>query len=143
MPDNTVTVIGNATRDPELRYLTSGTALCNLGVAVNRRYKKGDEYVEDVSFFDVVCWRDLADNVAESIGKGDRVIVVGRLEQRSWENSEGEKRSKVEITADSVGPDLRWATASPTRQAKSESSGGGAPARSDDNTPPDDSYESF
>lgn len=144
MADNTVTVVGNATRDPELRYLTSGTALCNLGVAVNRRYKKGDEYVEDVSFFDVVCWRDLADNVAESIGKGDRVIVVGRLEQRSWENNEGEKRSKVEITADSVGPDLRWATASPTRQAKREGDGGSsAPARSDDNTPPDDSYESF
>lgn len=144
MSDSNITIVGNLTRTPELRYLTNGTAVCNLGVAVNRRFQKNSEWVEEVSFFDVVCWRDLADNVAESVDKGDRVIVTGRLEQRRWENSEGENRSKVEIVADSVGPDLRWATASPTRQAKREGDGGSsAPARSDDNTPPDDSYESF
>ena len=65
--DNTVTIIGNVTRDPELRYLTSGTALAQLGVAVNRRYMQNNEWQEDTSYFDVVCWRDLADNVSESI----------------------------------------------------------------------------
>ena len=109
--DNTVTIIGNVTRDPELRYLTSGTALAQLGVAVNRRYMQNNEWQEETSFFDVVCWRDLADNVSESISKGDRIIVTGRLEQRSWETQDGDKRSKVEIVADEVGPSLRWATA--------------------------------
>lgn len=108
---NTITIIGNVTRDPELRYLTSGTALAQLGVAVNRRYQQNGEWQEDTSFFDVVCWRDLADNVSESISKGDRIIVTGRLEQRSWETQDGDKRSKVEIVADEVGPSLRWATA--------------------------------
>jgi single-strand DNA-binding protein len=108
---NTITIIGNVTRDPELRYLTSGTALAQLGVAVNRRYMQNNEWQEETSFFDVVCWRDLADNVSESISKGDRVIVTGRLEQRSWETQDGDKRSKVEIVADEVGPSLRWATA--------------------------------
>ena len=110
--DNTVTIVGNVTRDPELRYLTSGTALASFGVAWNNRYKNNaGEQVEDTSFFDVTCWRDLADNVAESIRKGDRVIVFGRLDQRSWETQDGDKRSKVEITADDVAPSLRWATA--------------------------------
>ena len=108
---NNITIIGNVTRDPELRYLTSGTALAQLGVAVNRRYMQNNEWQEETSFFDVVCWRDLADNVSESISKGDRIIVTGRLEQRSWETQDGDKRSKVEIVADEVGPSLRWATA--------------------------------
>lgn len=112
MPDSTVTIVGNVTRDPELRYMTSGTALCTLGLAVNRRWKdRNGEQQEETSFFDVSCWRDLADNVAESVTKGQRVIVTGRLEQRSWETQEGEKRSKVEVVADEVGPSLRWATA--------------------------------
>ena len=92
---NTITIIGNVTRDPELRYLTSGTALAQLGVAVNRRYQQNGEWQEDTSFFDVVCWRDLADTVSEAISKGDRIIVTGRLEQRSWETQDGDKRSKV------------------------------------------------
>ena len=137
MSDSNITIVGNLTRTPELRYLTNGTAVCNLGVAINRRYQKNGEWVEEVSFFDVVCWRDLADNVAESVDKGDRVIVTGRLEQRRWENSEGENRSKVEIVADSVGPDLRWATASPTR-VKPASSGDAKPAGED---VPDSVYE--
>jgi single-strand DNA-binding protein len=110
--DNTVTIIGNVTRDPELRYLTSGTALASFGVAWNNRYKdRNGQQVEDTSFFDVTCWRELADNVSESISKGDRVIIYGKLEQRSWETQDGEKRSKVEIVADEVAPSLRWATA--------------------------------
>lgn len=145
--DNTVTVIGNVTRDPELRYLNSGTALASFGVAWNNRYKdRNGEQVEDTSFFDVTCWRDLADNVAESISKGDRVIVYGKLEQRSWETQEGEKRSKVEIVADEVAPSLRWATAQVNKVRRDGPSGGGnaggPPPR---NEPPayDDAEEPF
>jgi len=122
---NTITIIGNVTRDPELRYLTSGTALAQLGVAVNRRYQQNGEWQEDTSFFDVVCWRELADNVSESISKGDRIIVTGRLEQRSWETQDGEKRSKVEIVADEVGPSLRWATAKVEKIRRDGPAGGG------------------
>ena len=124
--DNTVTIVGNVTRDPELRYLTSGTALASFGVAWNNRYKNNaGEQVEDTSFFDVTCWRDLADNVAESIRKGDRVIVFGRLDQRSWETQDGDKRSKVEITADDVAPSLRWATAE-IHKVRRDGPGGGS-----------------
>lgn len=122
---NTITIIGNVTRDPELRYLTSGTALAQLGVAVNRRYQQNGEWQEDTSFFDVVCWRELADNVSESISKGDRIIVTGRLEQRSWETQDGDKRSKVEIVADEVGPSLRWATARIEKVRRDGPGGGG------------------
>ena len=146
--DNTVTVIGNVTRDPELRYLNSGTALASFGVAWNNRYKdRNGEQVEDTSFFDVTCWRDLADNVAESISKGDRVIVYGKLEQRSWETQEGEKRSKVEIVADEVAPSLRWATAQVNKIRRDGPSGGGGNAGSPPprNEPPayDDAEEPF
>jgi single-strand DNA-binding protein len=146
--DNTVTVIGNVTRDPELRYLNSGTALASFGVAWNNRYKdRNGEQVEDTSFFDVTCWRDLADNVAESISKGDRVIIYGKLEQRSWETQEGEKRSKVEIVADEVAPSLRWATAQVNKIRRDGPSGGGGNAGGPPapNEPPayDDAEEPF
>ncbi len=110
---STTTIIGNLTRDPEIRYTRDGQATTQLGVAVNRRWQNRDshEWEEAVSFFDVVCWRDLAENVALSLVKGIRVVVTGRLEQRSWENEEGERRTKVEIVADEVGPSLRFATA--------------------------------
>jgi single-strand DNA-binding protein len=122
---NDVTIIGNITRDPELRFLTSGTALTNLGVACNRRYQKNNEWVEETSFFDCVVWRDQAENVAESLTKGDRVIISGRLEQRTWETDDGQKRSKVEIVVDEIGPSLRWALATPARQP-SKGNGNGA-----------------
>lgn len=108
------TVVGNVTRDPELRFTSSGAPVATFGVAVNRKWtnRSSGEEQEQTSFFDVVAWRDLAENVAESITKGARVVVVGRLEQRSWETDAGDKRSKVEIQADEVSPSLRWATAS-------------------------------
>lgn len=111
--DNTVTIVGNLTRDPELRYTPSGQRNATFGVAVNRRWRdqQTNDWKEQVSFFDVVCWRDLADNACESLTKGTRVIVTGRLDQRSWEDADGNRRSKVEIVADEVGPSLRWATA--------------------------------
>ena len=113
MADSTVTVVGNVTRDPEMRYTPSGVAKASFGVAVSRRWQNRNtqEWEEQTSFFNVVCWRDMAENVCESIGKGARIVVTGRLEQRSWETESGDKRSVVEIVADDVGPSLRWATA--------------------------------
>jgi single-strand DNA-binding protein len=110
---NTTTITGNLTREPEIRYTREGQATAQLGVAVNRRWqdRTTQEWQESTSFFDVTCWRDLAENVALSLTKGMRVVVTGRLEQRTWETEDGEHRSKVEITADEVGPSLRFATA--------------------------------
>ena len=112
---NTVTVVGNCTRQPEQRFTPAGAPVTNLSVAYNRKYQKNGQDVEEVSFFDVTCWGTLAENVAASINKGDRLIVSGRLDQRSWETPQGEKRSKLEITADEVSPSLRWATAQVSR----------------------------
>jgi single-strand DNA-binding protein len=129
MSGNSITIVGNVTRDPELRFTPSGQANARLGVAVNRRWqdKVSGDWQEATSFFDVVCWRDLAENVGTSIKKGTRVIVTGRLEQRTWEK-DGEKRSAVEIVADEVGPSLRWATASvekTERRGPGDPGGGG------------------
>jgi single-strand DNA-binding protein len=112
MTITTTTIVGNLTRDPEIRYTRDGQATTSLSVAVNRRWqdRTTKEWEESTSFFDVVCWRDLAENVALSLTKGARVVVTGRLEQRSWESDEGEKRSKVEIVADEIGASLRFAT---------------------------------
>jgi single-strand DNA-binding protein len=126
---NSVTVVGNITRDPELRFTPNGQARASFGLAVNRRWqnRQTQEWEEATSFFDVTCWGDLGDNVSESLGKGSRVIVTGRLEQRSWETQEGEKRSRVEIIADEVGPSLRWATAQVTKtDRKGPGEGGGS-----------------
>ncbi len=107
------TITGNLTRDPEIRYTREGQATTTLGVAVNRRWQNREtgEWDEATSFFDVVTWRELAENVALSLTKGMRVVVSGRLEQRSWETEEGDRRFKVEIVADEVGASLRFATA--------------------------------
>lgn len=106
-------ITGNLTRDPEIRYTRDGQATTTLGVAVNRRWQQREskEWEESTSFFDVVCWRELAENVALSMTKGMRVVVTGRLEQRSWENEDGDRRFKVEIVAEEIGPSLRFATA--------------------------------
>jgi single-strand DNA-binding protein len=118
--DNTVTVVGNVTREPELRFTNTGQALASFGLAWNRKWqnRQTNETEEQVSFFDVTCWGQLGENVAESIQKGARVVVYGRLEQRSWQTQEGEKRSKVEIIADEVAPSLKWATASVTKNER-------------------------
>ncbi len=122
MPDNAVTVIGNLTREPELRFTPQGMPQATFGIAVNRRTlnQQTQEWEESTSFFDVVCFGDLATNVSESLSKGARVLVAGRLEQRSWETREGEKRSKIEIVAEEAGPSLRWATAKVTRAERRE-----------------------
>lgn len=134
---NTVTVVGNVTRDPELRETTGGKNVLELGVAVNRRYpdpRNQGEWLEKTSFIDVVCWQQLAENVAASVEKGTRVIVTGRLEQDRWENEEGEKRSKHRLVADLVAPSLEWATAEVTKNPKANGGGGndGAPPVEDE-----------
>ncbi len=126
MTGNNITIVGNITRDPELRFTPSGQANARLGVAVNRRWqdKGSGEWQEATSFFDVICWRELAENVSESLKRGARVVVTGRLEQRTYEREGGEKRSVVEIIADEVAPSLRWATA---KVEKTERRGAGEP----------------
>ncbi len=118
---NTVTLSGNLTRDPELKFLDSGAAVASFGVAVNRRWQdQQGEWQEEAHFFDVTAWRDLAENIASTLVQGDRVIIEGRLQFRSWENTEGEKRSKVEVVADEVGASLRWATANVTKNERKD-----------------------
>jgi len=118
--DNTVSVVGNLTREPELRFTPSGQATATFGIAVNRTWtdRQSQERRESTSFFDVVCWGTLAENAATSLTRGTRVVVTGRLDQRSWETQEGDKRSKVEITADEIAPSLRWATVHVTRNER-------------------------
>ena len=128
MPDNTVTLVGNITRDPELRFTPAGQAVATFGMAVNRRYQKNGQWEEQTSFFNITAWGTLGENASNSLNKGARILVSGRLEQRSWETQEGDKRSVVEVVADEIGPSLRWATVAITKNERregGESSGGG------------------
>lgn len=123
---NNVTLIGNLVDDPELRFTPSGVALAKIRLAVNRSWKdKSDQWQEATSFFSGTVWREQAETVAESLQKGTRVIVTGRLEQRTWETDQGENRSVVEIQIDEIGPSLRWATASVNKTQRSGGDFGG------------------
>ena len=124
MPDNSITVVGNLTREPELKFLNSGLASIRLSVAVSRRWmnKQTNDWEERTSYFDVSALGQLAENAANSLVKGARVLVTGRLEQRSWDTPEGEKRYIVEINADEIAPSLRWATAAVTKNPRAEGS---------------------
>ncbi|HEX3425603.1 MAG TPA: single-stranded DNA-binding protein [Acidimicrobiales bacterium] len=133
---NHVSITGNITRDPELRFTPSGQAIANFGVAVNRRWqnRQTNEWEEATSFFDVVAWGTLGENCAQSLTRGSRVVVSGRLDQRNWENQEGEKRSKIEIVADEVAPSLRFATVKIEKNER-RTPDGSAPAGPRDNSP--------
>ena len=125
---NNVTLVGNITRDPELRFTGSGQAKVNFGLAVNRRWQNRttQEWEEQVSFFNIIAWGELGENASESLQKGSRAIVTGRLEQRSYETEDGEKKQVFEIVADEIGPSLRWATAQVTKtERKGPNDGGG------------------
>jgi single-strand DNA-binding protein len=98
---NRVILMGNLTRDPELRYNPNGTPVANFGIAVNRKYRQGEELKEEVSFFDIVVFGKQAENCGQYLTKGNSVLVDGRLQQRRWE-SEGQKRSKVEVVAENI-----------------------------------------
>lgn len=99
---NKVILLGNLTRDPELRYTPSGTAVSSFGLAVNRRYRQGDESKEEVCFVDVVTFGRQAETVGEYLSKGSMALIEGRLQWRSWENEAGQKRSKHEVVANNV-----------------------------------------
>jgi len=116
---NSTTVVGNITRQPELRYTPSGVPVAKFGIAVNRSYtsQTGDK-VDQTDFFDVTAWNQLAENICDSVAVGTRVVVTGRIQQDRWENANGDKRSRVYIQADEVAPSLRWAIASVTKTSR-------------------------
>ena len=125
--DTTITIVGNLTNDPELRFTPSGAAVASFTVASTPRYldKASGEWKDgEALFLRCSVWRQVAENVAESLTRGTRVIVQGRLKQRSYETKEGEKRTVVEVEVDEVGPALRYATAKV--QKTSRGAGGGA-----------------
>lgn len=131
MADSTVTIVGNTTRDFELRYTANATPVGTAGVAVNRRWQSDGEWKEETSFFNVVCFGQMAENCAASLTKGSRIIVSGRLQQRSWENDDGDKRSVVEIVADDIGASTRWAEVSIVRNERQKQSSDGGQKQAD------------
>jgi len=131
---NFITFIGNLTDDPELRFTQGGAPVTTFRIASNRRFNdRSGAQQEETTFMNVNCWRDLAENAAESLSKGDRVLVIGRVRVRSYENREGQTVWTTEIEADEIAPSLRWARASVSRTG---ASGGGASARSGDSAAP-------
>lgn len=108
---DSISIVGTLGREPELRYTAGGQAMCTFSVAVTRKWKdNAGEAKEQTSWFDVTAWREMAENVAASLGKGSRVIVVGRPETREWDDRDtGKKRTAFQIVADAIGPDLRFA----------------------------------
>lgn len=121
---NQTTIIGNLTRDPELRYTGGGKAVVGFGVAVNRRYQVSGDWKEDVTYYNVTVWDTYGENVAASLSKGDRVFVTGRLDLREYEAKDGTMKMAVDIVASEVGPVLRWATVEVKRTPRND----GAPA---------------
>ena len=125
--DTTITVIGNLTDDPELRFTPSGAAVAKFRVASTPRFldRQSGEWKDGEPLF-LACniWRDAAEHVAESLQRGARVIVTGRLRQRSYETREGEKRTVIELEVDEIGPSLRYATAKVQKMARSGGGGG-------------------
>jgi single-strand DNA-binding protein len=113
MTEASVSFTGNLTDNPELRHTEAGIARAMFRVAVSGRRE------QEPSFFTVIVWRDQAEHAAESLSKGSRVVVVGRLPQRAWTAEEGTARSSVEVMAEELGPSLRWATATTTRTTRS------------------------
>jgi single-strand DNA-binding protein len=125
MADTHVTITGNLTDDPELKFTPNGVPVANFRIAVTARVRDGETWRDgDTSFFRINCWRDLASHTADSLSKGDRAVVIGRLKSRSWETPEGDKRSVVEVEADEVAPSLRWAIAKPERTTNGKGRGG-------------------
>lgn len=122
-----VTIVGNLTADPEMRFTPSGHAVANFTVAVTERVKDGNEWKDGPSsFYRCAIWRQYAENLTESLTKGTRVIVTGRMKQREYETNTGEKRSVWEVEADEVGPALKYATAKVTKAQRAASGFGNA-----------------
>ena len=99
---NKVLLLGNLTRDPELRYTTNGAAVVGFGLAVNRKYKQGDDWKDEVCFVDITVWGKSGENCAEYLSKGSQVFIDGRLNFQTWETESGQKRNKLEVVANMV-----------------------------------------
>lgn len=138
MASNSITVVGNLTRDPELRYTQSGKATVTIGIAVNRRYQVNGEWQEQTTYMNVVAWDQLAENIAASLTKGSRIMASGRLDVREYEGRDGQKRTSVDIIADEVGPTLRWATV--TIEKTPARGGGAAPSATPRSAAPDEPF---
>jgi single-strand DNA-binding protein len=133
--ETVITVVGNLTSDPELRYTQNGLAVANFTIASTPRTfdRQANEWKDgEALFLRASVWREFAEHVAGSLTKGSRVIAQGRLKQRSYETKEGEKRTTMELEIDEIGPSLRYATASLTRAQSSGPRSGGAPAGGSD-----------
>jgi single-strand DNA-binding protein len=127
--DTVITVVGNLTADPELRYTQNGVAVANFTIASTPRTfdRASNEWKDgEALFLRASVWREFAEHVASSLSKGSRVVATGRLRQRSFETKEGEKRTSIELEVDEIGPSLRYATAAVTRAPGSAASGGGS-----------------
>jgi single-strand DNA-binding protein len=127
--ETVITVVGNLTSDPELRYTQNGLAVANFTIASTPRNfdRASNDWKDgDALFLRASVWREFAEHVAGTLTKGSRVIATGRLKQRSYETKEGEKRTSIELEVDEIGPSLRYATAQVTRAASSPRDGGGA-----------------
>jgi single-strand DNA-binding protein len=141
--DTVITVVGNLTDDPELRFTSSGAAVANFTVASTPRFfdKQTNDWKDgDALFLRCSVWRQAAENVAESLTKGARVIVQGRLKQRSYETREGEKRTVYELDVDEVGPSLRYATTKVSKVSRSGAGGGGFGGQAESSPPADDPW---
>lgn len=129
MPSTSITVIGNIVKDPQLKFTANGSALLSFSVAANYSWKNAnDEWEKKVSYFDVTAWRDLAEDAANVLLKGVGVTVTGRLEQRTWDDEAGQKRSKVEIIADQIAVNVRQIDSFVRRNTSNEN-GAAAPRR--------------
>jgi len=122
---NNITVVGNLTRDPELRFLQSGRPVCNMGLASSRRYQVNGEWQEQTTFFNLTLWGEAGENAAATFTKGMRVIASGRMESREYEH-EGQKRTAFDLIVDEMGPSVRWARAQVERMTRE--GGSAAPA---------------
>jgi single-strand DNA-binding protein len=143
--ETTITVVGNLTADPELRFTPSGAAVANFTVASTPRTfdrQSGEWKDGEALFLRCNIWRQAAENVAESLTRGMRVVVQGRLRQRSFDTKEGEKRTVIEMEVDEVGPSLRYATAKVNKAARGTGGGGGGFGGGGSSAPADDPWGS-
>lgn len=124
MDGTQISFVGNLASDPEARFTPGGTAVSSFRVAVNNRVKRGNDYIDgETTFYNVSVWRDESRNVAESLHKGDRVLVSGKLTVRTWETQEGETRTALEVNADELGASMRWATLKVSRVRREQQGG--------------------
>lgn len=124
MADGEARIVGRLGSDPDLRFTNGGKAVCSVGVAVSRRWKQNNEWQEETTWWELTCWESLAENVAASLSKGDRVIAWGRVSTDEYTSREGEKRTKLVMVADTVGADLRWARATVERTVREQADRG-------------------